>query len=258
MCHAPIVLPEVAKQRANQVAKTTAAMHAAAAALLACNPDVVVIVSPHTPRHPHHWCIVQGKRLLGDLSRFGVPEVSLSLPVAAEAIETLHREAPSAGITTRRMPSEPLDHGAMVPLHFVVQAGWTGPTLLMALPYPETNTEVQMGELIAKAASVSGQKWAVLASGDMSHRLIPGAPAGYDPRAKQFDAAFAERIVAGDLRGATAVDPELRALAAEDVVDSVAVAAGAVAFDATGCKKLAYEGPFGVGYLEAILHQEEK
>jgi AmmeMemoRadiSam system protein A len=47
----------------------------------------------------------------------------------------------------------------------------------------------------------------------------------------------------------------LREIAAEDVVDSCTVAAAAVDFDARGHRVLHYEGPFGVGYLEAILHE---
>jgi AmmeMemoRadiSam system protein A len=97
----------------------------------------------------------------------------------------------------------------------------------------------------------------VLASGDMSHRLCEGAPEGYDPRAPRFDAAFRALIEGGALDRLAAVDPELRELAAEDVVDSCVVAAAAVDFDATGCRVIDYEGPFGVGYLEAILHERK-
>jgi hypothetical protein len=50
MCHAPIVLPEIAGNRSAEIAKTTAAMEEAATHLLARQPDVIVILSPHAPR----------------------------------------------------------------------------------------------------------------------------------------------------------------------------------------------------------------
>ena len=36
-----------------------------------------------------------------------------------------------------------------------------------------------LGQAIAATAKETGKKIAIVASGDMSHKLIPGAPAGY-------------------------------------------------------------------------------
>jgi AmmeMemoRadiSam system protein A len=113
-----------------------------------------------------------------------------------------------------------------------------------------------MGQSIARAAEQAGERWVILASGDMSHRLNPNAPSGYHPLAKEFDRTFKARIDAGDLRGACAIDPGLREIAAEDVIESTAVAAGAVGYRSHGHRTYSYEGPFGVGYLEAVLHEE--
>jgi aromatic ring-opening dioxygenase LigB subunit len=127
---------------------------------------------------------------------------------------------------------------------------------LVALPQPGTRSEERMGQALARAAEQAGERWIILASGDMSHRLNQNAPAGYHPLAKEFDRSFKARIDAGDLRGACAIDPGLREIAAEDVIDSCAVAAGAVGFRSEGHRTYAYEGPFGVGYMEAVLHED--
>jgi len=87
----------------------------------------------------------------------------------------------------------------------------------------------------------------------MSHRLKPGAPAGFHPGAKDFDRFVSEHVARGDFARAVAVDDELRELAAEDVIDSLAVAGGAVGYRADGFRFFSYEGPFGVGYLVATL-----
>lgn len=253
MCHAPIVVPEVAGAHAPLCATTTRAMAEAARRLVASRPDVLVIVSPHTARRRDSFGVVNQDRLVGDFTDFRAPGVAVSLPVATAAIEPVRAAAAAIGVATHTLTVPRLDHGALVPLHFAALAGWRGPTLLLSLPWPGSGAEVAMGEAIAAAAAAAGGRWAFLASGDMSHRLVPGAPAGFHPRARTFDATFAACVAAGDLRAAVAIDPALRELAAEDVVDSVAVAAGAVGFDVTGHEKLAYEGPFGVGYLEAVL-----
>jgi MEMO1 family protein len=256
MCHAPIVLPDVAGNRARQCGQTTRAMGDVATRLVAHSPDVIVIVSPHAPRHPSAWGVCTESPLRGDFGRFGAEHIGITLPGAPEAAARLSAAAKANKLSVREISADRLDHGTLVPLYFVRQAGWDGPTLLVALPYPGTGSEVTMGEAIARAARDAGQRWAVLASGDMSHRLIPSAPAGYHPQAKEFDRTFKAHIDAGDLRAACAVDADLRELAAEDVVDSCAVAAGAVRFESRGHRTYGYEGPFGVGYLEAVLYED--
>jgi AmmeMemoRadiSam system protein A len=255
MCHAPIVIPKIAGGRARECARTTAAMAATAARLLAHAPDVLVIISPHTPRDPLRFGIAHDEQLSGDFAKFGVPELALQLPGAPEAAAMLAQVAQESGLACSRVSGRRLDHGALVPLYFVREAGWNGPTLLLALPYPDTGTETAMGRALAEAATRLGQRWCVLASGDMSHRLTPDAPAGYHPSARQFDASFRDLLESGELERAADIDPALREIAAEDVVDSCTVAASAVNFDATGHRILSYEGPFGVGYLEAVLHE---
>jgi aromatic ring-opening dioxygenase LigB subunit len=182
----------------------------------------------------------------GDFGAFGVSSVGIDLPAAPSVVREL------AGDTVLLEPRA-LDHGAMVPLWFVQEAGWRGPTAVIALPWVEGG-EAAMGEAIARASGA--ERWAVLASGDMSHQLQPGAPSGFDPRARTFDETFVRHVAAGDLRGAAAIDAELRALAAEDVVASVAIGAAAAGWRSEGHRLIAYEGPFGVGYCEAVLYAE--
>jgi len=259
MCHAPIVIPEVAGRRASSCVSTTAAMVEAGRTVMSAAPDVLVVLSPHTPRRRDAWGIVDGDTIEGTFARFGVPDVGLALPRATDASERIARVAKGAGLRVQSLPSSPLDHGALVPLHFVVEAGWRGPTVVIAFPADiEPRECARMGEAIARAAADSGQRWVLLASGDMSHRLLPDAPAGFHPQARAFDDAVQRSVAAGDYAGAVSIDPELRDLAAEDVIDSLEVAAAAIEWNARGHKFLSYEGPFGVGYLVAVLHRDDE
>jgi AmmeMemoRadiSam system protein A len=144
----------------------------------------------------------------------------------------------------------------LVPLFFVRESGYRGPVVVVAPPFPGRQTEVLFGEVLREAARSVGERWAVLASGDMSHRLTFDAPLGFHPRAASFDEAFVEFVRTGDLRSAIGIDMTLADTAAEDVVQSTAVAAGAIGFRTRGLKVFSYEGPFGVGYLEALLYSD--
>jgi AmmeMemoRadiSam system protein A len=255
MCHAPIVIPEVGGSRGEACAETTRAMEQVAERLVSHNPDVMVVLSPHTPRLRQAFAALAQPVLRGDLGDFGAPQVRVELPIDAGALETLLACAEREGASAAPVELERIDHGAMVPLTFVCRAGWRGPTLLLAFPMrDDPRALAAMGRAIAAAARERGESWAILASGDMSHRLIEGAPAGFHPDAHRFDDAFCERVADNDLAGAVAVDAGLRDVAAEDVVESVDVARAALAEPGEGHRVYSYEGPFGVGYLVAMLH----
>jgi AmmeMemoRadiSam system protein A len=253
MCHAPIVVPDIAGSRSALCARTSDAMARTAQRLCAHDPDVLVVISPHAPRDRTRFGVVEDAVIAGDFGQFGWPEIGVELPGAPEAARLLRELAQKHGVATRAARGDALDHGALVPLYFVHAAGFRGATLVLALPYPGAGTEQAMGRAIGELAERLGQRVCVLASGDMSHRLSLESAAGFHPQAQQFDARFRELIAQGELAQAVAIDAQLRAFAAEDVVDSVAVAAASVGFARQGHEVLSYEAPFGVGYLEAVL-----
>jgi AMMECR1 domain-containing protein/aromatic ring-opening dioxygenase LigB subunit len=247
MCHAPIVVPDVAGARGDSCAQTTAAMRMAARRVVARGSRVAVVVSPHTPRAAG-FTILRGDRVAGDFGDFGAP----GLKVDFAAASSLRAKLVDAGACS--LGADPvrrgLDHGALVPLWFLAEAGYDGAVLVVAFP---RHTTADACDDFGKALANVDDEFALLASGDCSHRLIPGAPAGFHAQARHFDAALAEAVAAGDDRAVLRIDPELRELAAEDVVDSVMLAASATSFSARGRAVLSYEGPYGVGYLVALL-----
>jgi len=252
MCHAPIVLPEIARREKERVAASTAAMQECAALVVARRPDILVVISPHTPRSRNAFVLLtddlQGD-LHGDFASFGFPGIQIRLPGHKQAVQEI---SDSARVPCRPFRRE-LDHGAMVPLYFLQKSGWTGPTIVIGFPAENSLRHCsELGRTLAKVAAGRNENWALIASGDMSHRLQPDAHAGYNPLAALFDRAVVDAIRANDLNGALAVDASLRELAAEDVIDSLAVASGA--FNGMlGGRVLSYEAPFGVGYLIAML-----
>jgi aromatic ring-opening dioxygenase LigB subunit len=255
MCHAPIVIPEFSAQRAELCRRSTEAMRDAAEFLAGRNPDVVVVLSPHTPRFRDSFALAEGERLVGHFGSFGRSEICAHFASDGALQRRLVELAKVHEIDVVAAPQQTLDHGALVPLFFLQQAGFKGRVLVVGFPY-NTSAEKnrRMGELLAQlAAEQNGGRWALLASGDMSHRLTPGAPAGYHPHAERFDRVIVKCVECGRYKEVSSIDGELRELAAEDVVDSIEIAAAALRDNCAGKRVLSYEGPFGVGYLVAIL-----
>jgi MEMO1 family protein len=255
MPHAPVLVPAVGGRHGNQAAASVEAMAEAARRVVKAGTEAVVVISPHAPRRCGAFGILAGCRVSGSLAQFGAQGVTVDLPSDEELAGMIVEEAGSRGLKIWRLRDEELDHGAVVPLWHLAEAGWRGPAVVMGLNYPGEGGLAEMGAAIAAAGRRAGRLLAVLASGDMSHRLQAGAPGGFHPRAKEFDCAFIECLRSGDYRKLTHFDLELQELAAEDAVDSTVVAVAAVDWDASGHEVLSYEGPFGVGYGVAVLHE---
>jgi AmmeMemoRadiSam system protein A len=96
-----------------------------------------------------------------------------------------------------------------------------------------------------------GKRVALIASGDLSHRLLPSAPAGYDPMGKVFDEKLVAALARLDAEEILKLDQELIERAGECGLRSIVILLGALDGLLVEAEVLSYEGPFGVGYLVA-------
>lgn len=254
MPHPPILIPAVGKERLANVKSSLDSMREISREILAANPETVVLISPHSPRSPYAFGVWTCAELHGTFAPFNAPDAGVSLPVDGGFVQALAQVGPRAGVQFSAIAGGHLDHGAAVPLWFLMEAGWKGPTVVIALNTPGAGGLHGLGRAIALAAETLGRRIAIVASGDMSHRLIPGAPAGFEPTAKEFDARFIELLRAKAYRDIERIPAALQARAAEDVVDSTAVALAATGWKTGSGRVLSYEGPFGVGYGVAVLY----
>ena len=97
----------------------------------------------------------------------------------------------------------------------------------------------------------------MLASGDLSHRLTPGAPAGYDPGAAEFDKEVVRLVAAADAEGLMKIDPEAIEQAGECGLRPIIMMMGALDGKSVESEVLYYQAPFGVGYMVASLKPGE-
>lgn len=253
--HPPIVVPLVGGGRGEEGCRaTTEACRELARRLVEAAPRRLCLVSPHSPRGGGAFGIWQGERLAGDLGAFRAPEAAVDLPNDAELSRALVAEAGRSGLACWSIPAESMDHGAVVPLWFLQQAGWCGPTSVLSLPLPDRADPGAVGSALGRVVEELGEPAALIASGDMTHRGSPGAPSGYHPRALEFDRELRRLVGQGRLEDIPRIDPQLRSLAAEDAADSATLVAAAHGFRAHAAEELSYECPFGVGYLVAVFH----
>ncbi len=257
--HPPIVIPEVGGASLAEAEPTVRAMTAVRERAAELAPDTIVLLSPHSPLARSQMGVSLAASYKGSLAYFRAPQVRVEAPADQGLAGAIMQRATAHGIpvteTATRREVFDLDHGAMVPLVYITGA-LKGPFRLVVLSfsYLDLDEHVRFGRAIGEALVEAEQRILYVASSDLSHRLIPGAPAGYDPRAARFDQAIADTFGAGDWEGLLTIDPALVSAAGECGYRSLAVLSGVVgAYEAWGGRThnrlLSYEGPWGVGYL---------
>jgi AMMECR1 domain-containing protein/aromatic ring-opening dioxygenase LigB subunit len=256
MPHAPILATGVGSPRQHkEVRHTIDAMCKVVRHALEAQPDMILLISPHSPRRSGAFGIWRMPVLRGSLELFGAPDCRVELPLDTVFADRLSEEASHRGLHLWSINSPALDYGATVPLSYFAAAGWQGPTVVVGLNKTGEPGLEEFGEAIAAAATGLKRRVAVIASGDMSHRIGPSAPLGFNVEGNRFDESLIELLRHGGRQGIRELDPKLLTIAAEDVVDSVRVALAASSYSAERGSVLSYEGPFGVGYGVAILSE---
>ncbi|MDR2697470.1 MAG: hypothetical protein LBB40_03225 [Holophagales bacterium] len=255
MCHAPIVVPSMGGSRAERCAATTEAMFKAAKELADTKPDRVIVLNPHLVHYPNAYtCISMPLSVHGNFKTFGRPDLQVEFYSEPDFYEYLTQNTVEHQFPIEILDAEELDHGAAVPLWFLQSAGFKGSVCVLGYPWRiSLKDHTEFGRILRRTCDNYEGSTAIIASGDMSHRLQLGAPSGYHPRAHVFDDTFRAHVEAGELLETSQIPTDLRDLAAEDSSESMAIAAGAIGDNSGNVKLLSYEAPFGVGYLVAVL-----
>ena len=178
------------------------------------------------------------------------------MSVDEELLTAIKRAAAAENYEVSTLPVHDLDHGTAVPLYFLLQNGWEGKVVTLGYSFLSNEDHLRFGSCIKGAVDQVGRRVAFIASGDLSHRLKPQAPAGFNPDAHIFDQQVVEALRSNAPQKIVNIDFNLRKLAGECGYRSMLVAIGVSADLPLSCEVLNYEAPFGVGYLVAQLtHQ---
>lgn len=251
--HPPIMVPEVGRESIAGVVDSIDAMSELTKRLIESGAESVILISPHAPLEVNAFVAYEGPQVTGDFSHFNAPDTNFSLPVDEELLAAIRAVAASKQFEITTLPENDLDHGTAVPLYFLLRNGWLGQVVTLGYSFLSNDDHLRFGSCIRSAVDQVGRRVAFIASGDLSHRLKPHAPAGYNPDAHVFDEQVVDAVRSNDPQRIVDIDFNLRRLAGECGYRSMLVAIGASSELPLSCEVLSYEAPFGVGYLVAQL-----
>ena len=248
--HPPLAIAEVGRGQEGQIQATLDAYDKVACDISDKHPDTVILSSPHSIMYADYFHISPGKTATGDMSRFGCPQVSFSAEYDTELVSLIERIAQSKGISAGTMGERDasLDHGTMVPLHFICRRYTDFKLIRIGLSGLPLTEHYRMGMAIAEAVNALGRNAVYVASGDLSHKMKAEGPYGFAPEGPQYDERIMNDMGSADFAKILDYDEGFCDRAAECGHRSFVMMAGA--FDGVAVRpvRLTHEATFGVGY----------
>lgn len=264
--HPPIILPSIGKGKELEASKTIAAMISISDSIVVDNPDTIIIMSPHAKVFADYFNIYSEPLLLGSLAEFG-DEETISFENDIELVKQIGKvasayEFPAGMLSTvtkeRFSLDDRLDHGALVPMHFVIRsfkkAGKPMPKLvLMAISGMTLMSHFELGKVVAHSIEdyTKDSNISVIASGDLSHRVSEESPYGFNDHGPELDDIVQKSIIQNDPSILFTLNHSLRENAGDCGVPSIAFAFGLMDEIQSESELLSYEAPFGIGYCVA-------
>lgn len=261
--HPPVIIPEVGGERTKECEETIRTMKEISREIMKGSPETLIFLTPHGNVFSDCISYLSAAELQGNLSRFGHPDIATVRKNDLELLQEITGECKEKGISFIGIDDElandyqldaSIDHGIMVPLYYLEEAGLKGQAIIaISTGFLDKLELYNFGKILNESAHKIEKRVAVIASGDMSHRLKDEGPYNYHPDGQLFDITIKELIKKGDAKGLLSIPENLRQNAGECGYNSIIIMLGSLDGREFTSNTLSYEGPFGVGYLVAGL-----
>ncbi|WP_422484849.1 AmmeMemoRadiSam system protein A [Gudongella sp. DL1XJH-153] len=265
MPHPPVLVGEIGQGQEELAGDTLVSMEEIGRDIASKKPGTIIVITPHGPLFSDAHSISMEENLKGDFGAFGHNELSYSYQNNLDLTYGIVKKALEEGITLAQMTREmnkrygvdgKLDHGVLVPLHFVDK--YYGDFKVIPITYgllPPGELH-QFGKVIDESIKSAKSDVCVIASGDLSHKLKDSGPYSYVKEGPEFDKKIMDAIRDANLIDIAGFPMDLAEKAGECGLRSLMILAGILSGYNISSTVLSYEGPFGVGYGTAIFNIE--
>ncbi len=253
--HPPIILPLIGQGQEREIRASISAYREIARRVRELSPETLVIISSHATSYADYFHISPGKKARGDMRRFGAEQMQVNVAYDEAFAQALEKNAKRAGVFagTKGEREKALDHGTLIPLSFLAERELPCEVVRVGISGLSAVEHYRLGKCIKKTAEELGRDTVVIASGDLSHKLLESGPYGYHVSGPVFDQKATEAMAAGDFLSLMTLDPALCEEAAECGLSTFWILAGTLDQTSVQSELLSYEGPFGVGYAVAAF-----
>jgi AmmeMemoRadiSam system protein A len=258
--HPPLIIPEVGRGEEKKIKKTIEAYKKVAKTVSELKPDTIIVITPHAQSFYDYIKVSVAKSASGDFSSFNAKEVKISCDYDQYFIEAILEKAKSKYFPLTQMGGgdKTLDHGTLIPLYFINQEYQDYQLVRFSLSGLPLMTHYEFGKLLAEVIELGNKNYVLIASGDLSHKLLEEGPYGFQKEGPLFDQKVIEIIKQNRLKKLLDFKEDFIEKASECGLKSFIIMAGALENFQTESTLLSYEGPFGVGYAVASIMTKDK
>ena len=265
--HPPIILPEIGGGKEEDAQATIDGIKQIARLVKEKKPELIVCITPHGNVFQDGVCVLDEAELSGDLGQFGNYKLKMRKELDQEFNDKLidefvEHEIPSIFLNNNSAKEYrakvALDHGCFVPLYYIDKEYQDYKIVHITIGLLSLHELYLIGKMIRRIIDNGNTQTMILASADLSHCLKEEGPYEYNPSGEVFDNRVVEAIKAGEFSEILNLPEELYESACECGLKPIAMALGALDGYKTKTTVYSYEGPYGVGYMNAYLDGQEK
>lgn len=256
--HSPLLIPEIAKINYSFFSKTTDAYKQAIEKMKALKIETVIIFSPHLTEDKEFFQINVAPEMEIDLREFGFIPPKTFFKADAVLADSI-KESLKTDFPIKLSSEKILDYGSAVPLYLFKQNSFDPKVIVISIASQlDKEKQLNFGFELSKLINQTEKNIAIIASGDLSHKLQKKSPGGYSSKAAKFDNRVIEIISEEETAAEEIVklDSDLSKLVGECATSPLTALLGALKEKKFSTEILAYQTDFGVGYLSAELDIE--
>lgn len=258
--HPPLLISEIGKGKQRELQNTRNAYQMIVHDIVAKKPQTIIVFTPHAPAYRDFIHISAGPQAYGDFSEYGAADVGMKVLYDEEFIQQLceqtKRNCIPAGILGEQEPV--LDHGTMVPLYMILQEYTDFQVVRISISNLDEELQIAFGNCLRDVIDASDKRIAILASGDLSHKVTPVSPYGYDDAGVAFDNEIVRIIKENTYEDLFEIDKDICEASSNCALSTLYMLYGAIQKTPMYSQFLCYENPFGIGYATAILFPMKK
>lgn len=246
--HTPMLSPTVGRDNLVYLKKTTSALEKLAEELALANPDIILIISEHGQIMNQAFTINSAKKFQANFKRFGDLETLLDFngdPIFSYQL----KEHSEAKIPLQLSENIELDRGASVPLIYLTKHLKTIKIIPLSHSGLDNKQHFYFGSHLNELLQKTAKRIAVIATGDLSHTLSKNSPAGFSEAGKIFDKTIIDALNNKNTESLIKFEEKLVKKAVECGLKPLLILLGILNEYNYTPEILAYEFPFGVGYL---------
>lgn len=257
--HSPILIPAIGKANTLILEKTLESFREINKSLIEKNIDTVVIISSHATAPEKCFAANVAPEFDIKFETFG--DYSTKAKLAGDMVlATQMKEALISSVAPLRLGTETLlDHGSAIPLYLATSGIPEIKIVPLSCSELDRGAHLEFGRSLQKVLIDSSKNIAIIASGELSHRLKKSAPAGYSPKGAKFDNKVIEYVSDPEAGAEKLVNLEDALIkdVSECGLRAIIVLLGMLQGLPYESHTLSYQNDFGVGYLTMEMETEK-